>query len=65
VSGVCSVEDISFKTFHLQVDTNFYDVVNVGEAFILNLCAVPAPGSEHIFQVSSAGSRLGMPGLSA
>lgn len=65
VSGVCSVEDISFKTFHTQVDTDFYDVVNVCEAFILILRAVPVPGSKHVFQVALARSRLGMPGLSA
>ncbi|KAF5668390.1 ketoreductase [Fusarium heterosporum] len=57
-----SVEDMSLKSFHDQVDVNFYGVVNVTKA------AVPIlreQKSGHIIQVSTIGDRVGTPGASA
>jgi NAD(P)-dependent dehydrogenase (short-subunit alcohol dehydrogenase family) len=61
-SDLASFEDTTMESFHTQIDTNFYGVVNVSKA------AVPVlreQGSGHIFQVASLSVRLSAPGLTA
>ncbi|KAM0338119.1 hypothetical protein ACHAPU_011447 [Fusarium lateritium] len=57
-----SLEDMSLKSFHDQVDVNFYGVVNVTKAAIPIL---REQKSGHIIQVSTIGDRVGTPGASA
>ncbi len=61
-ANTASLEDMETADFRQQIDTNFMGVVYVTKA------AVPIlrqQRSGHIFQVSSIGGRVGMPGLSA
>jgi NAD(P)-dependent dehydrogenase (short-subunit alcohol dehydrogenase family) len=61
-SDLGSFEDTTIDSFRMQIETNFYGVVNVSKA------AVPVlreQGSGHIFQVSSLSARLSGPGLTA
>ncbi|KAB8226262.1 hypothetical protein BDV33DRAFT_55143 [Aspergillus novoparasiticus] len=57
-----AVEDIDIDDFRAQVDTNLFGVVYVSK---VALPILRQPGSGHIFQISSVGGRLGVPGLSA
>lgn len=57
-----SLEDMDIEAFKRQVDTNFFGTVWVTKAVIP---IMREQGSGHIIQVSSVGSRLGTPGLSA
>ncbi len=61
-ANTASLEDMETADFRQQIDTNFMGVVYVTKA------AVPIlrqQRSGHIFQVSSIGGRIGIPGLSA
>ncbi|KIX91954.1 uncharacterized protein Z520_12343 [Fonsecaea multimorphosa CBS 102226] len=57
-----SFEDSTLESFNEQIDVNFNGVVNVTKAI---LPILRQQGSGYIFNVSSLGSRLGTPGLSA
>lgn len=59
---IAAVEDVTLEDFKAQIDTNFYGVVYVSKAVLPFL---RAQGSGHIFQISSLGGRIGMPGLAA
>jgi NAD(P)-dependent dehydrogenase (short-subunit alcohol dehydrogenase family) len=61
-SDVASFEDTTIDSFRMQVDTNFYGVVNVSKAVVPVL---REQGSGHIFQVSSLSVRVSAPGLTA
>ncbi|KAE8415011.1 hypothetical protein BDV36DRAFT_229163 [Aspergillus pseudocaelatus] len=57
-----AIEDIDIDDFRAQVDANLFGVVYVSKAVIPIL---RQQKSGHIFQISSVGGRLGVPGLSA
>ncbi|KAE8165535.1 hypothetical protein BDV40DRAFT_66898 [Aspergillus tamarii] len=57
-----AIEDIDIDDFRAQVDANLFGVVHVSKAVIPIL---RQQRSDHIFQISSVGGRLGVPGLSA
>lgn len=57
-----AVEDVTVEDFLAQIDTNFHGVVYVTKAA---LPILRTQGSGHIFQVSSLGGRIGVPGLAA
>ncbi|GAB1208296.1 Oxidoreductase boa17 [Aspergillus pseudonomiae] len=57
-----AVEDIDIDDFRAQVDANLFGVVYVSKAV---LPILRQQRSGHIFQVSSVGGRVGVPGLSA
>ncbi|TKA25291.1 hypothetical protein B0A50_06195 [Salinomyces thailandicus] len=57
-----AVEDISLEAFRAQIDVMLMGVVYVSKAV---LPIMRKQGSGHIFQVSSLGGRVGIPGLSA
>lgn len=61
-ANVASVEDVDMTDFREQLDTNFLGVVHVTKAVLPTL---RAQKSGHIFQISSVGSRVSSPGLSA
>jgi NAD(P)-dependent dehydrogenase (short-subunit alcohol dehydrogenase family) len=61
-ANVASVEDITLDDFHAQINTNFFGVVNVTKAV---LPILRAQNSGHIINVSTVGSRVPVPGLSA
>jgi NAD(P)-dependent dehydrogenase (short-subunit alcohol dehydrogenase family) len=57
-----AIEDVDFKDFRTQIDTNFFGVVRLTQA------ALPVMRTQragHIVQVSSVGGRLTRPGLAA
>ncbi|KAI9929650.1 hypothetical protein ASPWEDRAFT_51850 [Aspergillus wentii DTO 134E9] len=61
-SSVASIEDADIDSFRAQVETNLFGVIYVTKA------VVPILRQQkfgHIFQISSIGGRLGIPGLSA
>ncbi|KIA75692.1 oxidoreductase [Aspergillus ustus] len=62
-ANTASVEDIEIDDFRAQVETNFLGVVYVTKAVVPILRQQKSGG--HVFQVSSVGSRIGAPGLSA
>lgn len=55
-------EQTTEEAFRVEVETNFFGVVNLTRAA---LPVMRAQRSGHILQISSVGGRLGMPGLSA
>ncbi|KAB8263235.1 hypothetical protein BDV32DRAFT_4008 [Aspergillus pseudonomiae] len=57
-----AVEDIDIDDFRAQVDANLFGAVYVSKAV---LPILRQQRSGHIFQVSSVGGRVGVPGLSA
>ncbi|RMJ23050.1 short chain dehydrogenase [Aspergillus sp. HF37] len=59
-ANTASVEDIDIDDFRTQLDTNLLGVVYVSKAV---LPILRQQESGHIFQVSSLGGRLGVPGL--
>lgn len=59
---VASVEDFDMTRFRAQMDANFMGTVYVSKACVPIL---RQQGGGHIFQVSSLGGRLGVPGLTA
>ncbi|GFZ88314.1 SDR family NAD(P)-dependent oxidoreductase [Dyella caseinilytica] len=59
---IAPFEQAAAEDFRAQIDTNFYGVVNLTRAA---LPVMRKQRSGHIFQISSVGGRLGMPGLSA
>jgi NAD(P)-dependent dehydrogenase (short-subunit alcohol dehydrogenase family) len=59
---VAPFEQTTAEDFRAQIDTNLYGVVNLTRAA---LPVMRKQRSGHIFQISSVGGRLGMPGLSA
>jgi NAD(P)-dependent dehydrogenase (short-subunit alcohol dehydrogenase family) len=59
---VTPFEQTAEADFRLQIDTNFYGVVNLTRAA---LPAMRRQGSGHIINISSIGGRLSTPGLSA
>jgi NAD(P)-dependent dehydrogenase (short-subunit alcohol dehydrogenase family) len=61
-ANTASVEDITIEDFRAQLDTNLMGVVYVSKAV---LPILRQQRSGHIFQVSSVGGRVGVPGLSA
>jgi NAD(P)-dependent dehydrogenase (short-subunit alcohol dehydrogenase family) len=61
-ADVAAVEDVTLDDFRAQIDTNFYGVVYVTKAV---LPILREQGGGHIFQVSSAGGRIPLAGLSA
>ncbi|KAE8392890.1 hypothetical protein BDV23DRAFT_150144 [Aspergillus alliaceus] len=61
-ANTIAVEDIDINDFRAQVDANLFGVVYVSKAV---LPILRQQQSGHIFQVSSVGGRLGVPGLSA
>jgi NAD(P)-dependent dehydrogenase (short-subunit alcohol dehydrogenase family) len=61
-ANVASVEDIAMEDFHAQVNANFFGIVNVTKAV---LPILRAQNSGHIINVSTVGSRVPVPGLSA
>jgi NAD(P)-dependent dehydrogenase (short-subunit alcohol dehydrogenase family) len=61
-SDLGSFEDTPIQSFRMQIETNFYGVVNVTKATVPIL---RAQGNGHIFQVSSLSARLSGPGLTA
>lgn len=61
-ADLASVEDVDMASFKQQIDTNFMGAVYVSKACIPIL---RQQQSGHIFQVSSLGGRLGVPGLTA
>ncbi|MGW5392134.1 SDR family NAD(P)-dependent oxidoreductase [Streptomyces koyangensis] len=61
-ADLAAVEDVTLDAFRRQVDTLFYGTVYVTKAV---LPAMRAQESGHIFQISSLGSRLAGPGLTA
>lgn len=61
-ANTASVEDITIDDFRAQIDANLMGVVYVSKAVVPIL---RQQKSGHIFQVSSVGGRLGVPGLSA
>jgi NAD(P)-dependent dehydrogenase (short-subunit alcohol dehydrogenase family) len=61
-ANTVSVEDIDIDDFRAQVETNYLGVVYVTKAV---LPILRAQKSGYIFQVSSLGGRIGVPGLSA
>jgi NAD(P)-dependent dehydrogenase (short-subunit alcohol dehydrogenase family) len=61
-ADVAAVEDITLDDFTAQIDTNFFGVVYVTKAV---LPVLRKQGTGHIFQVSSAGDRIPLVGLSA
>jgi NAD(P)-dependent dehydrogenase (short-subunit alcohol dehydrogenase family) len=61
-ANVASVEDITLEDFHAQFNTNFFGIVNVTKAV---LPILRAQNSGHIFNMSTVGSRVAVPGLSA
>ncbi|KAJ5639466.1 Bcboa17 [Penicillium longicatenatum] len=61
-ANTASIEDIDIDDFRTQVDANLMGVVYVSKAVIPIL---RQQRSGHIFQVSSVGGRVGIPGLSA
>ncbi|MER8188302.1 SDR family NAD(P)-dependent oxidoreductase [Kitasatospora sp. NPDC094015] len=61
-ADLAAVEDVSLEDFRRQVDTLFYGTVYVTKAVLPTL---REQGSGHIFQISSLGSRLAGPGLTA
>ena len=61
-TSIAALEDMETREFQQLIDTNFMGVVHVTKA------AIPVlrkQGAGHIFQVSSLGDRMGVPGLSA
>lgn len=61
-ANTASVEDISIDDFRAQIDANLLGVVYISKAVVPIL---RQQKSGHIFQVSSVGGRVGIPGLSA
>ncbi|KAJ5934770.1 hypothetical protein N7466_004317 [Penicillium verhagenii] len=61
-ANTAAVEDITVEDFRAQVDANLFGVVYVSKAV---LPILRQQKSGHIFQISSVGGRIGMPGLSA
>ncbi|KAE8356374.1 hypothetical protein BDV28DRAFT_145250 [Aspergillus coremiiformis] len=61
-ANTVAVEDMDIDDFRAQVDANLFGVIYVSKAV---LPILRQQGSGHIFQVSSVGGRLGVPGLSA
>jgi NAD(P)-dependent dehydrogenase (short-subunit alcohol dehydrogenase family) len=61
-SDLGSFEDTPIQSFRMQIETNFYGVVNVTKATVPIL---REQGNGHIFQVSSLSARLSGPGLTA
>ncbi|KAJ5652140.1 Bcboa17 [Penicillium longicatenatum] len=61
-ANTASIEDIDIDDFRTQVDANLMGVVYVSKAVIPIL---RQQRSGHIFQVSSVGGRVSIPGLSA
>lgn len=61
-ADIAAVEDVTLDDFIAQIGTNFYGVVHVTKAV---LPILRNQGSGHIFQVSSAGGRIPVPGLGA
>lgn len=61
-ANTASVEDINIDDFRAQLDTNLLGVVYVSKAVVPIL---RQQKSGHIFQISSIGGRVGVPGLSA
>lgn len=61
-ANTVSVEDITVDDFHAQINANLLGVVYVSKAV---LPILRQQKSGHIFQISSLGGRLGVPGLSA
>lgn len=59
---IAPFEQMAGADFRAQIDTNLYGVVNVTRAA---LPVLRAQKTGHIIQISSAGGRFGMPGLSA
>lgn len=57
-----AIEDVDFKDFRTQIDTNFFGVVRLTQAA---LPVMRAQRTGHIVQVSSVGGRLVRPGLAA
>jgi NAD(P)-dependent dehydrogenase (short-subunit alcohol dehydrogenase family) len=57
-----AIEDVDFKDFRTQIDTNFFGVVRLTQA-ALPIMRTHRAG--HIVQVSSVGGRLTRPGLAA
>lgn len=57
-----AIEDVDFKDFRTQIDTNFFGVVRLTQAA---LPVMRAQRAGHIVQVSSVGGRLVRPGLAA
>ena len=55
-------EQSTDESFHAQIETNFYGVVNLTRAA---LPVMRAQRSGHILQISSVGGRIGTPGLAA
>jgi NAD(P)-dependent dehydrogenase (short-subunit alcohol dehydrogenase family) len=62
LAAVEAVEDVSDHSFRKQLESNFFDVVNLARAV---LPAMRRQGAGHIIPVSSMGGRNGMPGLAA
>jgi NAD(P)-dependent dehydrogenase (short-subunit alcohol dehydrogenase family) len=61
-ANVAAVEDVTLDDFAAQVETNFYGVVYVTKAV---LPILREQGAGHIVQISSAGDRIPLAGLSA
>ncbi|KAG7291149.1 hypothetical protein NEMBOFW57_001161 [Staphylotrichum longicolle] len=61
-TSIAALEDMETRQFQQLIDTNFMGAVYVTKAVTPLL---RRQGSGHIFQVSSLGDRMGMPGLSA
>jgi NAD(P)-dependent dehydrogenase (short-subunit alcohol dehydrogenase family) len=61
-ANLASVEDITLEDFYAQVNTNFFGIVNVTKTV---LPILRAQHSGHIMNVSTVGSRVPVPGLSA
>jgi NAD(P)-dependent dehydrogenase (short-subunit alcohol dehydrogenase family) len=61
-ADLASIEDVSPEDFRVQLETNFFGVVNVTKAA---LPVLRAQGSGHIIQVSTLGARMATPGLAA
>jgi NAD(P)-dependent dehydrogenase (short-subunit alcohol dehydrogenase family) len=59
---VSPFEQTTAEDFRAQIDTNLYGVVNLTRAA---LPVMRKQRSGHIFQISSVGGRIGIPGLSA
>ncbi|CZR68600.1 probable Acetoin(diacetyl) reductase [Phialocephala subalpina] len=57
-----AIEDISLDSFHAQFNVNYFGVVYVTKAI---LPILRKQGSGYIINVSSAGGRMGTPGLAA
>ncbi|MFD0851705.1 SDR family NAD(P)-dependent oxidoreductase, partial [Actinomadura adrarensis] len=62
LAAVEAVEDVSDHSFRKQLESNFFDMVNLARAV---LPTMRQQGAGHIIPVSSMGGRNGMPGLAA